>query len=137
MITYRTDELSFDLPEGFLDNSVHVFSKANEGISVTIARARSGEASIEDLATGALAQLSKVVPGLRVREQRDSEIGHLPAFEARVEGVVGKDPIYQRQAHVDWFGTHLLVSVTAAQRNVGQCNDIADAVLSSFRFRKP
>ncbi len=139
MATYRVHELRFDVPDGYEDRSLNVFCRPGptSSLAVTIAReARSGQ-SLAEQASASARKLSEVT-GLQVRGERRGEVGALDAYEIRLDGHVNKTPVHQRQVHVDWFGTLLLVSVTSARARREECDRIADGLTrDGLRFRKP
>jgi hypothetical protein len=137
MSIYVTDELRLDVPEGYEDKTVNVLFCGERGdLNVTIARERRTDAALGDQ-TGALLSELERATGLKVTARRAGVAGHLPVEEARVQGHVDKLPVYQRQAHVDWFGTLVLVSVTAPRAARARCDALAGEILQTLRFRTP
>jgi len=140
MITYRVDELSFDLPEGFADRTLNVFFSPgpHTGIlSLTIAREPVNDSALGERVDHALAAMKEALPSLRVVDRRVAVIGYLPAVETKIQATQDRVPVYQRQAFIEWFDRLLLVSITSTRQKSPQCDALAEKITASLRFRKP
>lgn len=138
MATYRVNELRFDVPDGYQDRTVNVFVRPGErsSLAVTVAREPRTERPLAEQATESARKLTEIT-GLQVRGERAREIGALPGHEIRLEGQVNGTATYQRQMHVDWFGTILLVAVTSPRLRRDECDRVADGLAQhGLRFRK-
>ncbi len=140
MSIYNVEEMSFEVPEGYTDRTLNMFYPASQGggaMSITVAREARTDEALPVQVGKFLKAFEKFMQSCKVVGQRETVVGNLGAREVKVHGTQNKQPIYQRQAHVSWFGTMLTFFVTSPRGSAQKCDAVADAILASVRFRKP
>lgn len=141
MAIYEVDELSFEVPDGYVDRSMNMFAppagpaKANPQ-NILVTREPRTEETLGQQAARLLKELATKVPGTKILGQRDRVVGALPGREARTHGVRSGVPIYQRQFFVGHYGTLLSIIVTSTRAHSAKCDAIAEQLLLSLRLRK-
>lgn len=137
MATYHTDELSFEVPDGFVDRSVTVLAPEGEpAISLVITREPRAEGPLEAQVSQATRAMVEQVPSTKVTGQREREVGGLRAREVRAQCMVNKVATYARQVFVGYYGTLLTMTLTVKRPHQALCDRAAEGILSSVRFRK-
>lgn len=139
LVRYEMDELGFDVPDGFVDESVNVLVAASataRNASVVITREPRTDASLPDQVMTILSTAQEKVPGLKVLGHREREVGTVPAYEARSHAVTNKMPTYQRQVYVTWYGTLLSFTVTTPRAQSTYCDSVIERLAASLRLRK-
>ena len=139
LVRYEVDELGFDVPDGFVDESVNILmaaSATSKNASLVITREPRTDASLPDQVLTILNTAQDKVPGLRVLGHREREVGTVPAYEARSHAVTNKMPTYQRQVYMTWYGTLLCFTVTTPRAQSTYCDTVIEQLASSLRLRK-
>ncbi len=136
-VTYLTDEVVFEVPDGFVDKSLTMLSstKVTMPMSITIDR-NPAEGPLESQVTKQLETIKKVSPSTKVLGSREREVGNLPAREVRMSTVAGKQQLYVRQTYVAYYGTLLTISMTSQRPQQQQCDAAAERLVTSLKFRK-
>ncbi len=138
-VRYDVDELSFEVPDGFVDQSTNLLiptSPAGKNANIIITREPRTDATLAQQVVGSLTAAAEKVPGLRVLGHREREVGTVPAYEARTHSVLNKVPTYQRQLYFSWYGTLLAVTVSTARGQSAYCDTLIEKLASTFRLRK-
>lgn len=140
MVIYETDEITFEVPEGYVDRSMNIFvtppsATRSAPLSIVITRDARTDEPVTEQAGKLLKDVPKVT-GFKVVGQRDREVGSLPAREARIHGVQSNVPTYSRQTFVGYYDTLLSIVVTAPRASSAQCDALTDRLLGSMRFKK-
>ena len=138
MATYVAAELSFEIADGFVDQTIDSFvAPADEArISFTIAREPRTESPLAEHAEQLLAQLPEALPRSRIIARRATTVGMLEAYEARVEARASEAAVYQRMAFVGYYDTVLVLTATSQDADRVRCDEAAERWFESFRFRK-
>ncbi|MCK6589614.1 MAG: DcrB-related protein [Polyangiaceae bacterium] len=140
MPIYETDELTFEVPEGYIDRTMNIFvtppsATKRAPLSIVITRdARTAEPVGEQ--AGKIMKDVPKVPGFKVLGQRDRAVGSLPAREARIHGETSGVPTYARQTYVGYYDTLISIIVTAPRASSAQCDAVTERLLGSMRFKK-
>jgi len=137
MAIYTTDEITFEVPDGFADRSVTVLASkdVNHPMSLVINR-DALEGPVEKHVAEAVEGIKKIAPATKILGQRDREVGSLPAREIRFSTATAKRPIYVRQAYVPYYDTLLSFSFSAGRTQQPRCDALADRLLEGARFRR-
>lgn len=137
MATYVTEEVAFDLPDGFADRSSTMLSstKAGHPMSIVVTREPLTK-TVEEHVQEAVAAIRKTAPVTKVLGQRERDIGNLPAREVRFSTVASKQPLYIRQAYVPYYGTLLALTVSSLRNQQPFCDSIAEKLVNGVQFRK-
>jgi len=141
MAIYEVDELSFEVPDGYVDRSMNVFvppANMMKGTphNILITREPRSEETVAQQAARLLKELASKMPGTKILGQRDRVIGALPGREARSHGTRNGVPIYQRQFFVGHYGTLLSLIVTSTRAQSAQCDALAERLLASLKLRR-
>jgi hypothetical protein len=137
MATYVTEEIVFDLPDGFVDESNTMLSSAKAGHPISIVVTREPlTRSVEDHVKGAVQAIQKTAPVTRVLGHREREIGHLPGREVRFSTVASKQPLYIRQAYVPYYDKLLAITFSSLRTQQPFCDSIAEKLVDGIQFRK-
>jgi hypothetical protein len=138
MATYLTDEVTFDLPDGFTDRSLTILSsnKPTNPMSIVVSRDPREEKTLEAQVAGQLTMIQEAAPHTKVLGVRDRQVGNLPAREAKMTTIAGRQPLYVRQTWVSYYDIILSFSVTALRNHQQVCDANADRLLSNVKFRK-
>ncbi|EYF02666.1 DcrB-related protein [Chondromyces apiculatus] len=141
MALYEADEVSFEVPDGYVDRSMNMFISPSQGprgqpISVVITRDPRTEETVRDQAIRLLKDVVAALPGGKLLGQRDREVGAQPAREARLQAVQQRVPTYARQTYVGHYGTLLTITVTSPRGAAQQCDAQTERLLGSMRFKK-
>jgi hypothetical protein len=138
MATFHTDEVSFELPEGWVDRSVNLLAPPDQrtGFTLVLSRQALGDKELGPFVAGALQRLAKEWPRFTVLGQRDRRVGPLAGREARVRWAPKGEPYYQHQVYVPYYGTALIFTATTAFRFAAQCDALLDQALAAVKFRR-
>jgi hypothetical protein len=139
VVRYEVDELSFELPDGFADESVNILvptSPAGKNANIVVTREPRTDAPLGQQVVGILNAAAEKVPGLKVLGHREREIGTVPGYEARSHSVTNKVPTYQRQVYVGWYGTLLCFTVSGARAQNAYCDSLIERLIVTLRLRK-
>lgn len=137
MATYVTDEVVFELPDGFTDRSITVLSSKKPAPPISIVVTRDARQGVLEKQAGEHVEAIKgASPMTKVIGIRSREVGNLPAREVKMTTVVAKQPLYVRQTWIAYYDTLLSVGVTATRDKQSVCDGIADKLLDGMLFRK-
>lgn len=137
MATYITDEVVFEVPDGFVERSVNVLSSGNPQHPMSIVVNRDPQVdSLENEVAAQVAGICQLAKDTKIRGQRAREVGNLPAREVRMNSVAAKQPLYVRQTWVSYYGTMLSFTVTSLRAQQPLCDATADRLLANVKFRK-
>lgn len=138
MATFHTDEVSFELPEGWVDRTINILAPLDHPSGFTFVMSRQALAGKElaPFVAGALATLAREWPRFVVLGQRDRKVGTLQGREARVKWAPKGQPYYQHQVYASYYGTALIFTATTAFRFASQCESFLDQALAAVRFRR-
>src|ERR1041385_4102488 len=112
MALFETDELSFEVPEGYVDRSMNLFLPPSGLMrsspqSLLVTRDPRTEQPLHQQVGQMLKDMETKLPHVKLLGHRERQVGALPAREARVHAVHDGTPIYQRQCFVGYYGTLL------------------------------
>lgn len=138
---YLTNELSFDVPFAFEDQSLHVLYAAREedagaaspDVHVTIGRAPLGEGALEDRLPRSSEEEGIVRSDVTVRRRRTPL---LDALEQRAVVRIGGDVLFERTTLVRLGGSALVLSCVAPIELRSRCDDTAEAIVGSLKLRR-
>ncbi len=139
MRTYYSDDLRFEVPDGFRDKSLQMLTSpepVQSRISLTIAREPRSEAPLLDQIDGLLKETQKRIPGGKLAGRRAREVGGLPAVEVRIEGQVKNLATFSRQVLVGYYGTLLTFTFSGLRGQRPRCERAAERLIETVRFRK-
>ena len=137
MATYVTEEIAFDLPDGYVDESNTMLSSTKAGHPMSIVVTREPLTKpVEEHVKEAVQGIQKTAPMTRVLGQRDRDVGPLPGREVRFSTVASKQPLYIRQAYVPYYGTLLTFTVSSLRTQQPFCDSIAEKLVDGVQFRK-
>lgn len=139
MVRYEVDELSFELPEGFVDESVNILVPASataKNANIVVTREPRTEDPLGQQVVGILTKAAEKVPGLKVLGHREREVGTVPGYEARSHAITNKVPTYQRQVYLGWYGTLLCFTVSGARAQNAYCDSLIEKLISTLRLKK-
>jgi hypothetical protein len=137
MAMYVTDEVVFEVPDGFVDRSLTMLSstRGTQAMSITIAR-NPMEGSLEQQVTEQVETIKKIAPNTKVLGIRERVVGHLPAREVKMVTTAGKNPIYLRQTYVTYYATLLSISVSSQRMHQQLCDATTERLVNNMKFRK-
>lgn len=140
MAIYETDEITFEVPDEYVDRSMNIFvtppsASRSAPMTIVITREPRTDDSAAEQASKLLRDVPKVI-GFKVLGQRDREVGTLPAREARIHGMQKEVPTYARQTFVGYYDVLMSIIVTAPRASSAQCDALAERLLGSMRFKK-
>ncbi|HSN98618.1 MAG TPA: DcrB-related protein [Candidatus Nanopelagicales bacterium] len=136
MPTYHTDEISFEIPDGFVDRSMTVLAPEGEpAISLVITRDPRTEEPLPEQVSKIVQAITKQIPNTKLLGQREREVGGLRGRELRAT-TAGKVPTYARQVFVDYYGSLLTLTITVKRAHQAFCDRTAESILTSLKFRK-
>lgn len=141
MAIYEIDELSFEVPDGYSEQTLNLFHPPSatlkgDPLNILVTRDKRTDEPLNAQVGRLLKDLETRVPGAKVLGQRDRPVGALPGREARVHAVHQKIPVYQRQFFVSYYDTMLAFIVTSTRAQSAKCDAIAERFLTSLRLRK-
>jgi hypothetical protein len=138
MKTYTIDEACFQIPEGWGDSSVNVFSPSGKlpgDFSFVISRDSledgQGLASYVD---GQVGELSAVLSQYRLIRKSDMTVDGLPAISTEFTWNVQEKAMAQRQTYVATGRQVLVITATTIDKFSQDYKLIVDRILSSFRM---
>jgi hypothetical protein len=135
----EVQEFTADLADGFHDQSVNIFTVAQEGVnrlSLVVTRDDpEPNDTLEAYAKRTLEGLGKALPEFKVIEQQSIEVNRASAlvFDARFNSKQG--PLFQRQALLFWEQRALSITASATFAHADTVRDQFSKFLASMRFR--
>lgn len=139
MRTYHTDELLFDVPDEWIDRSMHIFVSAQGDrvpFNIVLTRDKLEGEELRPFVLQKLKDLAKQLPKLNVLGQRGRNVGPLPGHEARFQWPVQGGTMYQHQVYVAYYGEVLTFTASSLMKLAPQCDAYLEQMLSSIKFRK-
>jgi len=140
VVTYQTNEATFDTPEEWKDQTVNIFSvgtKPPHPLSVVVSRERLKDGQeLTDYAEAQIKQYEEKLKDFRLLSKRQVMAGESPALEAEFTWTSAKGPMHQRQAFIPRDRRVLLITVTAPVKIADAHQEQVDRLLASFRFRE-
>lgn len=136
---YEVDELSFEVPEGFIDETVNMFipgSPAMKNASIVVTREPRKDGTLGQQAASILKTVQAKAPALKVLGHREREVNSVPAYEVRAHTVANQLPMYQRQIYLSWYGTLLTFIVSTPRGSSRECDAILEQLATSLRLKK-
>jgi hypothetical protein len=136
--TYTINEACFQIPEGWGDSSVNVFSPSGKlpgDLSFVISR--DGLEDGQELASyvdGQLGELSATLSQYRLIRKSEMTVDGLPAVSAEFTWNVQEKAMAQRQTYVATGRQVLVMTATTIDKFSREYNLIVDRILSSFRM---
>jgi hypothetical protein len=130
------DELSFRVPDGWVDRSIQLFTKPEGVVSLNVTRAPLNGEAIGAYAARQLEALSKGTTRLHVIAQRARTIEGVPSYEARLQWAPQGTPYFQHQVYVPYYDTAVIFTVTGPRQMAAQCDAYLEQALADVRFRK-
>jgi hypothetical protein len=136
MATYHVDEMSFAVPDGWIDRSVHLFSRPEGAISFNITRDDLKGEAIGPYVARQLKALAPKLPRFLVIGQRSRTVGTLQGYEARMQWAPQGSLFYQHQVYAPYYGTALIFTVTGPKQLAAQCDAHLEKSIANIKFRK-
>lgn len=138
MGTYRINEGSLELPEGYVDQTLNVFPNSSAvpaDFSVVVSRDAplAGE-SLQAYFERQMKQLPNSLPGLKVLRRGEMTVGGRPAMEVEYTWVSKGMKMHQRQATLMVGGRVLNVTASALDNSFQKFAAQFDDILNSFQF---
>ena len=136
---YEVDEVSFEIPDDYVDESINVLMTASataSPISVVVTREPRTSDPLSQQVVSILKRAQDKVPRLKLLGHRPCDVGSTSGYEARTHGFSHDKPTYQRQIFAGWYGTLLCFTLTAARGGAPKCDAVAVEILESLRLRK-
>src|SRR5688572_29247757 len=106
MATYTTNEVTFDLPDGFVDRSLTFLLNGSTTMPITVVVSRDPrEGTLEEQVAGIVEDLIKDGKDgvTKLRGLREREVANLEAREGKFSTILGRNNIYVRQAWVSYY----------------------------------
>ena len=136
MATYHVDEMSFAVPDGWIDRSIHLFSKPEGTISLNLTRDDLKGEAIGPYVAKQLKELAAKMTRFLVIGQRARAIGTLQGYEARMQWAPQATLYYQHQVYAPYYGTALIFTVTGPKQLTAQCDAYLEKTIANIKFRK-
>lgn len=137
---YLTNEISFDVPFAFQDESLHVLYPTRTAIAadvpdvhVTIGRAALGDRPLEEQLPRSSAEEGIVRDGVTVRRRRTER---LEAIEQAAVVKVAGDVLFERTTLIRLGDRALVLSCVAPVERRRSCDGVADAIVESLCLRR-
>jgi hypothetical protein len=141
MPTYTVNEASWEIPTGWRDRTVNIFSYGTEPplpLSLVVSRdeLKSGQ-TLADFADEQVKQFGEKLHQFRLLGKRQLTVSGAVALEAEFTWRSEKGPMHQRQVYVPTAGSSKLVIMTATApvKIADDDQEKLNALLESFQFR--
>lgn len=129
---YRIRELSFEVPEGLVDQSMVVLVD-EDSLALTVAR-EGRRTSLEAYVDEAIAELTGSVAGFALEDREARTVGKRPAVLLRQSAMTPEgQPVAQRQAYVEVGSDVVVVTATAPTAHAARASAAFDTLLSSLQ----
>lgn len=135
---FTTDELRFEVPDGFVDRTMNVLGSADAKkppVSLTVSREARTEEMLEAQVVKSLNELKERL-GMKIVGRRERQAGAVECWEGRTQTIQNKIPIYSRMLFVPHYGRLITFNVTSQRSASELCDRIADRLAESLRLRK-
>lgn len=134
---YQFRELSFDVPDGLVDQSMVVLVN-EESLALTVAREErafegSGTSTLKAYVDEAIKELQGSVSGYSLEKREERTVSGKSAV-VLVQGATTPEgaPVAQRQAYIDIKGDVVVVTATAPRKDGAKAGEIFERVLASL-----
>lgn len=130
---YRFRDLSFDVPEGLVDQSMVVLVD-EDSLAVTVAReARGG--SLKAYVDDAVNELMGSVSGFALEHREERTVAGQPAVVLQQSAVTPEgQPVAQRQAYLEVGAEVVVVTATCPAPQAGRAAAVFDGLLASLQL---
>ena len=139
MTVYHVNELTLELPAGYVDRSYTLFANPSGQISINITRddlAIPAGDSLATLVAKQLKRLAKDWPRFCISDQCDREGGGRACREARIQWMPDRVLMYQHQIYVPYYDTLVTITASAAKKLAAQCDGYLNQTVDGMKFRK-
>lgn len=141
MPRYRMNEASFEIPQGFRDNTVHVLVEGDvlpSSFSLVVNRDRLGEREeLVDFVERQIARLAESVSDLRILDRAQRPVASVIALEVEFVWSAEQGLMCQRQVFIPQDTAVLILTATTLDAFTAAQRDNLDALLASFAFSSP
>jgi hypothetical protein len=135
------NEASFDIPEGFRDNTVHVLVEGDEipsSFSLVINRDRLSEREeLVEFVERQIERLSESLSELRIIDRAQRPVASAIALEVEFAWSAEQGLMCQRQVFIPQDGAVLILTATTLDAFTEAQRNKLDALLESFAFSTP
>lgn len=134
---YLFRDLSFDVPEGLVDQSMVVLVN-EESLALTVAREvrafSGGITSLKDYVDEAIKELQGSVTGYALQQREERTVNGKSAL-VLVQAATTPEgqAVAQRQAYLDVAGDIVVVTVTAPKKDAAKAAEVFDRLLTSMK----
>jgi hypothetical protein len=139
MATYHIDEAEFEIPEGWIDQSINIFAAGTTPplpLSLVISRDRwPPEQDFATTADAKLAELKSRLKQFRLLEKRQLTVAGVLALETEFTWRADQGPMHQRQIFVPAQGVVLVITATAPVKIAEEQREEIERLLSTFRLK--
>lgn len=140
MSTYHINEATFDVPDGWPDQSINIFPSSRDvptEFSLVVSRDEPQEGEqLDDYVARQLKQLYEQLPDLRVLRRDELPVDGETALEAEFTWRADAGTMRQRQVYIVRDGKALTLTATALERFYAKYETVLDDLVSSFSFRR-
>jgi hypothetical protein len=140
MGTYQINEGAFELPDGWPDQTVNIFSTSREApaeFSLVISRDEEQEGEgLRDYVARQHKALYEQLPRLRMLRRGDVVLDGRPALDVEFTWESDAGLMRQRQVYVAHDGTILTLTATAREALYAKYEAALDDIAASFKFRR-
>jgi hypothetical protein len=140
MANYYSNEAVFDLPERpFADKTVHgLEAKLPSGKTLGVLvhrRPVDGAKSLRQIVDDSVALNVKRLSAFTVLEQREADVGGVPAILVRTQWRNAGVVLYQLQAHVVFGAQAMIFAVSAPIEDKAACEETFGSILETITWR--
>lgn len=141
MAVFEVDELAFEVPDGYLDRTINIFTPPPSQmraipLGIVITREPRTDEQLEQQVSKLLKTLSAQMPGGKILGQRARTVGALSGRECRMHLMRDGVPLYQRHFLVHYYDLLLSVIVTSTRSQSARCESLMEQLLLTLRLRK-
>jgi hypothetical protein len=138
MSTYRINEATFELPDGWPDQTINIFPNSREDTaqcSLVMSRdqTQAGE-TLVDYVARQHKLLYEQLPQLHMLRRDDSTVDGLAAMEAEFTWQSETGLMRQRQVYLVRDGKALTLTATSLDRDFSHYASVVDDIIASFHF---
>ena len=140
-LRYLFRDLSFDVPDGLVDQSMVVLVD-EDSLALTVAReerafasgASSGVANLKAYVDEAIKELQGSVTGYTLEKREDRTVNGKNAIVLVQTAMTPEgQPVAQRQAYLDLAGDVVVVTATAPKKDASKATAAFDKMLASLK----
>lgn len=136
MATYHVEEMTFEVPDGWIDRSIQLFSRPEGSISYNITRDDPKGQDVGPYVAKQLKALGPKLPRFLLIGQRSRAVGTLQGYEARLQWAPQGPLFYQHQVYVPYYGAVIIFTVTGPKSLAAQCDAHLEKSIANIKFRK-